>query len=378
VTVACADDLDDEESWLAGRQVRFRHDDHRAHVLRELHDRYGHQLWHPVGNWVRDLCRADVPPDIGHELAKALALLAMASFAEVRDGYLHDWANGIAAERRTAAMVLWIMSFDDRLAPVALRTALDWGQDNGLNRAVTSALALGGPLGIRFPDEAMQRLCFLALRARRIGDVARVAIGVQFAVAADEGPAATARVLATVHTELLRAVSPRGTQPEPDTTDTYMAERLAESENVDDPDRESYERGWTGRVAKAARSMVLALLAAEQVGSTAPVVARILREQPEHAVVLGFFWAEVLRSAPHRKPAVDTLVDTLHALAGDADVLDVVTRLGTAIHTALPAPHRALRARELAIALTTGNQPPQHLVTTLLTALSATTQPVGS
>ena len=97
--------------------------------------------------------------------------------------------------------------------------------------------------------------------------------------------------------------------------------------------------------------------------------------------MLGALWAEVLCSSPHRKEAIDTLVEALRSLSGDADLLGTVARLGAAIHTAMPVPHRALRIAELVRAMTTGtaaDRPSPALVTTLLTALSATTQPVGS
>lgn len=366
VTTAAADDLDDE-SWLSGRRVRFRHEDYRAYVLRELYDRYDHQLWRPVRAWLHELCRNDPRIEIRGELAQSLALLAKENFMEVRDAYLTEWASGLASERRTAAMVLWFMSFDDRLAPVALTTALDWGQNNGLNRAVTSALALGGPLGIRFPDEAMQRLCFLALRAKRIGDVARIAIGGLFAVAAADGSAATGRVLATVSAELTRAVDPRSARTDDGATE------LTGTEDADDPDQEQYEQGWTGRVAKAARSMVLALLEAEQVDGNTLVATLVLREQQEHVELLGEMWAEVLCSAPHRPAAIDKLVEMLRSLKGEQDVTNAVARLGAAIYAAMPAAHRPLRAADLVRAMKAGNaaeRPPRVLVSTLLAALT--------
>jgi hypothetical protein len=366
---------------LAGRRVRFRHQDHREHALRELYDRYDHQLWHPVRGWLHEICRLDPRIELRGELAQAMALLARENFVEVRDAYLNEWAAGIAAERGTAAMVLWFMSYDDRLAPVALRTALEWGENRGLNRAVTAALALGGPLGIRFPDEAMQRLCFLALRAKRIGDFARIAIAGLFAVAADDGSAATGRVLSTVHTELIKAVEPHRARSSESSDDEYMAARLADSPVDDDPDLEHYERGWTGRVAKAARSMVLDLLGAEQLDGTTLVTTKILREQPEHVELLGWLWAEVLCSAPHRRTAIDKLVETLRSLAGEQDVTEAVSRLGAAIYAAMPPPHRALRTDELIRAMNKGStaeHPPRALVVTLLAALSATTQSTRS
>jgi len=365
VTVAAGDDLDDEEGWLAGRRVRFRHDAYRECVLTELHERYGNELWSPVRNWLHDLCRTDFGIELQGELAKALAVLARLNFVEVRETYLQPWAAGGARERVTAAMVLWFMSGDDRLAPVALRTALEWGQDMGLHRAVTSALALGGPLGIRFHDEALQRLCFLSLRAKRIGVVAQVAMGGLFAVAVADSGEATGRVLATVRAELVRATSRRGGDPSVDSDVTAQLD----NSDTDDPDREQYERGWTGRVATAARSMVVALLCAEDGGR--PVAARILVAQPEHVGRLGELWAEVLCSAPHRRAAIDALRDTLRSLENEPATA-AVGRLGAAIHAAMPVPHRPLRTAELVRAMTGGrdDRPPELLVTTLLTAFT--------
>jgi len=369
VTVATGDELDDEDGWLSGRRVRFRHDAYRERVLFELHERYGNELWIPVRNWLHDLCRTDFGIELQGELAQALAVLARLNFVEVRETFLSSWAAGGARERVTAAGVLWFMCHDDRLAPVALRTALEWGQDMGLHRAVTSALALGGPLGIRFPDEAMQRLCFLSLRAKRIGVVARAAMGALFAVAAADGGEATGRVLATVRSELVRATGRRGGDP---TADSYVTAQLdTGTDDVDDPDREQYERGWTGRVATAARSMVVALLCAEDGGR--PVAATILRTQPEHVGRLGELWAEVLCSAPHRRAAIDALRDTLRSLENENQpATAAVGRLGAAIHAAMPAPHRPLRTTELVRAMTgdRDDRPSELLVTTLLTAFT--------
>ncbi len=368
VTVATGDELDDEDGWLSGRRVRFRHEAYRERVLFELHERYGNELWAPVRNWLNDLCRTDLGIELQSELARALAVLARLNFVEIREQYLSSWAAGDARERVTAAGVLWFMCHDDRLAPVALRTALEWGQDMGLRRAVTSALALGGPLGIRFPDEAMQRLCFLSLRAKRIGVVAREAMGALFAVAAADGGEATGRVLATVRAELARATGRRGGDP---TADSYVTAQLDTGTDADDPDREQYERGWTGRVATAARSMVLALLCADDGGR--PVAAKILRTQPEHVGRLGELWAEVLCSAPHRRAAIDALRDTLRSLENEKQpAIAAVGRLGAAIHAAMPAPHRPLRTTELVRAMTgdRDDPPSELLVSTLLTAFT--------
>lgn len=378
VTISASDELDEDEpgaGWLAGRLVRFRREEYREIVLRELHERYDDQLWHPVRDWVRELCRIDPKEEIQTALAAALAVLARHNFVHIRQTYLAPWAGGSAPERMTAAMVLWFMSDDDRLAPVALRTALDWGENQGLARGVTSALALSGPLGVVFPDEAMARLCFLSLRAKRIGDLARTAMGALFATAAADGAAATGRVLEMVRGELARATG-RHDEPADESGESYVTEGLA-GDTEDDPDSEHYERGWNGRVARAARSLVLAVLEAEQPDGPDPVAAMILRDQPEHAERLGRLWAEVLCSSPHRADAIDVLRRTLLALEKEPAATDAVARLGSAVWTAMPAAHRPLRTAELVRAMTDAkrgvDRPPHNLVSTLLAALHAAT-----
>ncbi len=366
------DDDPDEDGWLSGRWVRFRHVEYRDLVLGELHERYDDQLWGPVRAWVCELCSIDPKEEIQSGLAAALATLTRHNFMHVRQTFLSPWANGSAPERMTAAMVLWFMSEDDRLAPVALRTALEWGENNGLLRGVTSALALSGPLGVRFMEEAMRRLCFLSLRAKRIGVVARAAVGLLLGVAVDDGPVATGQMLTLVQEELHRATR-RGETPD-DPTDSYVTEGLL-NDDEDDPDQDQYERGWNGRVATAARSLVLAVLEAEQQNLPRPVAAKILCKQPEHVEILGALWAETLCSAPHRLAAIEALRRTLVALEHEPAVTEAVGRLGNAIYTAMPRPHRPLRTAELLRAMTTPKReterPAHNLVSTLLAALNA-------
>lgn len=371
VEVVSGDEFDGDphnDGWLVGRRIRFRRPVYRELVLRELHERYDDRLWHPVVAWVRELCGIDSKEEIQSALATALAVLARYNFTYIEQTYLTSWADGTKAERLTAAMVLWAMSRDSRLAPVALRTALEWGENRGLRRGVTSALALSGPLGLVFPEEAMERLCFLSLRAKRIGEVARVAMAVLLAVATATGGEATGRVLGMAIDQLDRATGRRSAPDE-----SYVTDSLTVDE--DDPDSERYEQGWNGRVACAARSLVLAVLEAEQPESSDLVAAMILREQPEHAGLLGRLWAAVLCSSPHRAAAIEALRRTLLALENEPAVVDAVARLGHAVWTAMPAEHRRLREPELIRAMTAAkrgtDRPARNLVSTLLAAFHA-------
>ncbi|TDQ04761.1 hypothetical protein [Labedaea rhizosphaerae] len=354
------DEDDGSDAWLDGRRLRFRHHDHREHVLLEMHRRYDHHLWRPVESWLLELCGGNPRDEVQVQVAVSLALLAKANFTEIRRKYLDPWANGTVSERTTAAMVLQVMSANSRLAPVALTTALEWGQDQGIKRGVTSALALGGPLGVRFPDEAMRRLVFLSLRAKRIGMVAQFAVGNLFAVSVDAGPEHAGRMLAMVTDEVRGVTTPRRAKLEDtgESADALVAEhQRADRDGLDrdgsqDVNTERYERGLTVHVVRSARSMVVALLCAEQAGDEQPVIRKILLEQPDNVDAIGVLWADVLCSAPHRAAAIGALREVLDSLRDESAAKDAVARLGAAIYAAMPLSHRELRGAELVRELT--------------------------
>ncbi|GAA3431514.1 hypothetical protein [Kutzneria kofuensis] len=362
-----------------GRRLRFRSPELRDLTLAELHERFAYELWEPVRRFFGGLVELGLGPEVTGELAFGLARLARCDFGDVYGSFLDRWAGGVALERSTAAMALWFMSDDDRIASLALRTAMNWGENRGLNRAITSAVALGGPLGLRFPGESMRRLCFLALRAQRIGAVARMSLAFLFANAAERDTTSAAEVLTMVRDELAKAAGPgarvsRHTGAAPAVT---VADPLIDSQSDDDASGdERYERGWTIRVARAARHMVVAVLGAPQLSSDDPVSALVLRTQPANVEVLGELWADVLCSAPHRAGAIDALRRTLRALEHDSAAAPVVARLGAAIRAEMPEPHRRLRIPELKRAMTDGRvrpQVPRVLVTTLLAAIGGDT-----
>jgi conflict system STAND superfamily ATPase len=372
----------DSDVWLDGRRLRFRHRDHREHILLEMHRRYDHNLWRPVESWLLELCGNNPRDEVQVQVAVGLALLARANFTEIRRKYLDRWANGTVSERTTAAMVLQAMSSDSRLAPVALNTALEWGEDSGIKRGVTSAIALGGALGMRFPDEAMRRLVFLSLRAKRIGIVARYALGSLFAVSVDAGPEHAARVLAMVADEVRKvATRQSGKNSTAESADALVAEhertdRDTAGESLDE-DAERYERGLTVHVVRAARWMVVALLRAEQADNEQPVIRKVLLEQPDNVDAVGALWAEALCSAPHRAAAIAALRDVLESLRDESDAKDSVARLGAAIYAAMLPSHRELRGGELVRELTgrrARSNAPHVLLSTFLGAMRATTK----
>lgn len=353
-----------------GRRIGFRLREHRALALEALYDEFGYQLWDPIRRWLVEVSELGLTERGQGELAAGLALLARHDFADVRDSFLEPWAAGSVGERSLAALVLWFMSDDDGLAPLALSTAMGWGDRQGTAKALTSAIALGGPLGLRYPAEAMQRLCFLALRSKRIGDAAGASLASLLATAAEAGAAETGDVMATVARELVSATNGKVLAaivlPEVAVT---VADPLADAPEAADGD--TYEKGVGIRVLRAARRLVVNLLSAYRMSVAEPVATVILREQPGNIPLLGALWADVLCSAPHRADAVAALRRTFKALENTDDVQNAVATLGSTIHEAMPAEHRQLRSDELQRLLSGGSQ--ETHVTTLLSTLSGLT-----
>ena len=377
-------EADEADGSGSGRQIRFRSPELREITLAALHEEFGYSLWEPVRRFLRGLAALDLRIEIEGGIAYGLARLALADFTDVRLGLLEHWAGGRAGERSTAAMVLWFMGDDDHLAPLALRTAFEWGSGRGLPHAITSAMALGGPLGLRYPVESMRRLCFLALRAKRIAAVARTSLQFLFATAVKEGSENADEVLLLVGEEHRRAITKdRGTG----------AAEAPGAPEVDGSD-EQYEHGWSHRVVRAARSMVVSVLSTTQPDSGDPATAQILRfsaeqvvsvgegtDQPDGVTLLGGLWADVLCSAPHRAEAIEALCRTLRALEGDRSAHTAVARLGAVINQRMPPAHRALRLAELVRAMESdrfGRRPPKVLVSTLLAAIGGEVAPTTS
>ncbi|MBB6174602.1 hypothetical protein HNR23_004662 [Nocardiopsis mwathae] len=129
----------------------------RVEVLRELWERFDVRFWDAVRAWIDALVaeqRFRVPA------AEGLATLAVSALDEVAETYLEPWSQGAAgwAGQITATYVLWVMCGDDRLAPAALRTAVQWTTEGTDEQRETGVLAWSGALGVRFLSEAMRQL----------------------------------------------------------------------------------------------------------------------------------------------------------------------------------------------------------------------------
>ncbi|MEV4767951.1 hypothetical protein [Micromonospora humida] len=328
----------DEGLFGRERRIVFTDPAMREHVLRELNE-CDYQLWRPLRVWMHELA-ANGNLDVRLQLALGVTLLARnrSATAEAVE-LLSRWSAGLAAERFTAVSIVSFMAGDDVLAPVALRIALDWTERRGANRAVTAAMALGGPLGVRYPTEAERWLWHLSTRGQRIRQVAVRSLGLLFCTTAADPDGAVALV-ERLHVRLCRT--------------------LERAEDLD-----------SGGHAIAA---VLEILSVEHLDRAEPMVAHLLRERPAVTGTVGALWAEVLRSLPHRGAAMDALRTTLGALAHTPEAADAVGTLGDAVREKLPPQECALLRRDLEWALRNplGDAARYRpVVATLLSALTA-------
>lgn len=320
------------------RRLVFCSDRHRRWVIAELNDRYGWELWAPIREWLHELA-AEPDLEIQLQVALGVALLAASALPEVEASFLDSWANGLVMERHTAAYVLTWMCNDENLAPVALATAIRWSDRAGERRAATAAVALGGELGIRYQIEALRWLWHLSARSELIRKVACRSIAALFA-ASIEDPTSATTVLRFIQRELNR----HGTS------------------------RPGFRRS------RLALDTVLAVLDTRRADLAEPVAAVVLRRQSNNVLVLGALWAEVLRSASHRKLAIDALRDTLLALdpTNPTNTADA-GRLGDAIWSNLSERESAALKPYLAHSLAADpntDSPSQPVVVALLAAFT--------
>ncbi|HEX4703757.1 MAG TPA: hypothetical protein VH352_16625, partial [Pseudonocardiaceae bacterium] len=160
-----------------GHRIRtFASPHHHERVIAELVRQYGFELWEPMRIWIDEVAALPSSP-IQVPLAFGVALLGRHAPDEV-ESFLEEWSNGLAPQRLTAAYILSWMCLDDTLAAMALRIAQRWTSGAGTRRAATAAMAFAGELGIRYQNEALNKLWHLALRVVAVSDGAAAALGV--------------------------------------------------------------------------------------------------------------------------------------------------------------------------------------------------------
>lgn len=275
-------------------RVGFRSRFMRQHALAEIWSSYGYGLLQPLRRWINELI-LDVSIDVRVQAAMGLALLAERRWNEVKESFLDPWSRDLAINRAGAAATLSMMAASDALAPKALETAIAWSDKQGARRAMTAAIAFGGPLSLRYPDKTFEELWHLSTRGAQIAALARVALSLQLCGAGEDHERALA-ILRNTRDALEWTTKHRG--------------------DLD---------------LRNATAAILAILQSPSLDSDELMIAGLLRARPDAVDLVGSLVSEVLLSAPHFHEGVDLLRQLLAELTNMDDGLSVAVRLGEAV-----------------------------------------------
>ncbi|GGM85213.1 hypothetical protein GCM10011609_21800 [Lentzea pudingi] len=277
------------------RVLTFKDSGCRVCVLAELNKRMPTPFWDAVKVWIHDI----VEGGADFEVASGLALLAKTDAVEVEESYLDPWSRGELGEegRDTAAIVLWLMCFDEDTAPVALRIVRGWTIFSSRSQRLTAAIALSGELAARFPYEAV-RMSWKLLERSPDSDVEAYvqAFAMLFATLVHE-PRHGAIVLGL----LVRVLDDFEVRPPP-----------------------LHKRELVTRA-------ILAVLTVRGGPRYQLAIHHFIRNRPDRLDLVARVWAAVLLSRPHRRDAVRALLRSLDLLRPDE-----ARSLGEALADAVP------------------------------------------
>jgi hypothetical protein len=341
---------------FCGKDPGYQYLCHR-HALQELWREYDMTFWLAVRGWLTELIGDTTVRDVQVSVATGLALLAFTALDEVEDSYLHPWAAGEKAwsGQCTAVYVLWLMSRDDALAPVALRIATDWVNSGDPAYQWTAAAALSGDLGVVYPAPAASRLWHLVGQWRDVPAKAVVALATLFATLTREREGQEAYQVLELLRERLRRASVRNGQDEDGKPGRPPAGRQENRKNRD-----------------RALLCIVEVLAARDPRGKQPAVTSFLDARPEHLGLVAELWAVVIRHRPLRKRA---LVALLNAVRGfeyvSEDPQAAASALGDALTEALPqAEHQPLK-RDFTNILARSSRPDSDTAATVQALLDA-------
>ncbi|MGD0244403.1 MAG: hypothetical protein ABSB59_29335 [Streptosporangiaceae bacterium] len=326
------------------------------HALQELWAEYDMTFWVAVHEWLTELIADAAIHDVQVSVALGLTVLASTALDEVEDSYLHLWAAGEQSwsGQCTAVYVLWLMSRDHALAPVALRIATNWVNSGDPARQWTAAATLSGELGVVYPAEAASRLWHLIGQWKDVPTKAVIAMASLFATLVREaGGQDACQVLA-----LLRDRLDRASRPADD--DGGAPGKPAVSWR---DDRKNRER---------ARLCIVEVLAARDPKTKQPSITSLLKSQPEHLDLVVRLWATVLCYRPYRKRALVALLDAVRAFEHVSDDPRTAARtLGDALTDALPPDEHEPLNRDFINILARSRRPETDTTATVQALLDA-------
>ncbi|MFF0205849.1 hypothetical protein [Streptomyces sp. NPDC005017] len=316
----------------------FHHPHYRQRVMEELWARGSTAYWHSVREWLTLLAGQTRPRLMQLSIASGLALLARPASHEVTENYLTSWAAGSAGPggQSTAVLAVHCMSLDDQLAANALSLARDWAAAPEPELHTTAAAAFSGPLGVRFPTDAVTTLLRMLDRSQQ-AEKATAALAALAAALRENGHDAGAvlRPLAHQIKNPTGKHAARHTERRLDAALTVLQTRDAA----------------TGR-------LLCAVLAAQD---------------PRNADTIGELWAELLKHQPRRHQGLQILEATLRDLpALTHQPQHTAQQLGRSLGSALPPRERLRLGLSLSPALTRPDDATDALIDTTLHAALTT------
>lgn len=337
-----------------GKDASYQYLTHR-HALQELWAEYDMTFWVAVRDWLTELIGDTTIHDVQVSVAMGLTVLAFTALDEVEDSYLHSWAAGEQAwsSQCTAVYVLWLMSRDDTLAPVALRIVTSWVNSGDPVCQWTAAATLSGELGVVYPAEAASRLWHLVGQWKDVPTKAVIAMAGLFATLVRESEGQDAyRLLELLRERLDRASHQIGEDGAPGQPLISWRE-----------DRKNRER---------ARLCTVEVLAARDPKTKQPSITSLLNARPEHLDLVARLWATILCHRPLRGRALRALLDAVRGFEHVSDDSRAAARaLGDALTDALPLDEHEPLNRDFTNILARSKRPETDTTATVQALLDA-------
>ncbi|WP_067469567.1 hypothetical protein [Nocardia amamiensis] len=293
--------------------LEFRSPAYHQYAVAELWARLDVSFWDGIRDWLRTVIITTDSHDFErlNAIATGAVVLGMVEFTEADELFLQPWSRAECgwSGQSAAVYALWIMCTSEPLAPIALRTAVRWATHGDSDQRLTAALAFSGPLGIRYPEEATERLWQLIAQSSQNDTEHALALAALFATLVSDAPENAEIVLRRLNDQY-------------DESNPYLHSRVV------------------GTMAE--------VLAAREYRSGKSAMLNYLVQQPEQVDLIAQMWAYVLRERSIRIPILDELLDGLNDLTTIAEVPDETARtFGTALAAALTTREASIVVHDL-------------------------------
>jgi hypothetical protein len=344
-----------------GKETQQQYLYHR-YLLQELWRDFDMNFWIAIRAWLAELIGDTTIRDVQVSVALGLAILAYEALDEVEGSYLHPWADGEQAwsGQCTAVYVLWLMSQDDSLSPIALRIATDWVNSGSPACQWTAAAALSGDLGAAYPATAAARLWHLVGQWRDVPTKAVSALANLFATLVREHEGQEAHEVLELLKDRMNRARGRGENGAGADEDASGQDGVRSSWR---DDRRNRER---------AMLCVLAVLAVRDPMTKHPSITSFLHARPEHLELTAELWATILRNRPFRKRALEALLAAVRGYEYVSDDPEAAARsLGDALTDALPAEEHHLLSVDFANIVARSRRPKEDTTATVQALLNA-------